>query len=161
MSGKQASVADRLFDNAIPEPNSGCWIWIGGLVSGRYGQFTWSTGNRILAHRASWAAHKGEIPEGLVVCHKCDVTTCVNPDHLFLGTQKDNVNDMFQKGRQVRHRGSRHGRAKLTEEQIKGIIADLRNGKGQQSLALAHGVCRSTIHSIKTGRNWRHLSEPA
>lgn len=75
-----------------------CWLWTGSKVSGRCGNCSaFSSGE--LAHRVSWRLHKGPIPEGLYVCHKCDNGFCVNPDHMFLGTQKDNMDDMISKGR--------------------------------------------------------------
>lgn len=85
----------------IPEPNSGCWLWLGPVKIGRrqgYGQFTLE-GKTVGAHRAAWRLFRGTIPDGLFVCHKCDVRTCVNPDHLFLGTHVDNMVDMESKGR--------------------------------------------------------------
>lgn len=76
-----------------------CWLWVRATTSqGRYGYFKWQ--NRSWqAHRAAWTLTHGPIPDGLVVCHRCDVTLCVRPDHLFLGTQADNVRDMWEKGR--------------------------------------------------------------
>lgn len=81
-----------------PEPNTGCWLWSGSLGSTGYGHIR--QGDDVLhAHRASWELFKGLLPPGLFVCHKCDVMPCVNPDHLFLGTPKDNMKDMSAKGR--------------------------------------------------------------
>lgn len=79
-------------------PESGCWLWTG--TAGRYGKFGMTPGqNPIDAHRASWLLYRGEIPAGFRVCHHCDVTLCVNPDHLFIGTAKENTRDMMRKGR--------------------------------------------------------------
>ena len=72
----------------------GCWLWKGKPGSGGYG--SWKHGQ---AHRASWEFYRGPIPAGLQVCHRCDVPLCVNPDHLFIGTQSDNIQDMYAKGR--------------------------------------------------------------
>lgn len=151
----------RLLRNAMPEPNSGCWIWMKSVNHKGYGQFKLSDGKTTLAHRASWIAHKGEIPTGLLVCHKCDNRACINPNHLFLGTDKDNSDDKIRKGREARLSGESNPRAKIVEDQVKAIIGEISRGRTLQSLADEYGVHRNTIHHIKTGRNWRHLSEPA
>lgn len=78
-----------------------CWLWMGTLNRYGYGCFSHEN-KRQSSHRASWEIYRGAIPDGLLVCHKCDVRNCVNPEHLFLGTPKDNMVDMINKGRQVR-----------------------------------------------------------
>jgi hypothetical protein len=89
----------------VPEPNTGCWLWLqpdirGGRIS--YGHFRIDR-RPMGAHRASWLLYRGEIPAGAHVLHRCDTPSCVNPDHLFLGTHDDNMRDMAQKGRSQRH----------------------------------------------------------
>lgn len=99
------AVKVSLIKNSMPEPNSGCWLWIGGGTGEcGYGLLN----NRIFkqAHRASYAIFKGEIPEGMCVCHKCDTPACINPDHLFIGTHLDNMRDMFRKGRRPKPKGT-------------------------------------------------------
>ncbi len=81
----------------LAEPNSGCWIWTSGWDKAGYGH---STGN-VRAHRLSWEIHVGDVPSGMLVCHKCDTPCCVNPNHLFLGTPQDNMSDKVSKGRQA------------------------------------------------------------
>ena len=88
----------RFYDRICPEPNTGCWLWIGAPDSFGYGQIE-INGASYRTHRLSWMIHRGEITKGLVVCHRCDTPACVNPDHLFLGTHGDNVRDMHKKGR--------------------------------------------------------------
>ncbi len=93
---------DRFEASYIPEPNSGCFLWVK-ATTGVYGHGVMGRGRRgtglILAHRAAWELYRGPIPPGLLVCHRCDVPCCVNPDHLFLGTYADNNRDMVTKGR--------------------------------------------------------------
>lgn len=94
-----ASLRSRLQENSIPEPNSGCWIFTGYVDVLGYGIIAETKHKRIKAHRASYAAFKCEIPEGLDIMHICDMRCCINPDHLSPGTHKENMADMARKGR--------------------------------------------------------------
>lgn len=96
------SLAERFSERFIPEPNSGCWLWDGALNHHGYGQLSQTCGRPVKAHRVSYELSCGPIPQGMHVCHHCDVRSCVNPDHLFLGTQADNMLDMKKKGRAFR-----------------------------------------------------------
>lgn len=98
----------------------------------------------------------GPIPEGYEVLHKCDITSCVNPDHLFLGTQEDNMNDMMTKGRHVK--GEQVQSSKLTREQVLEIKIALRDGVRQKTLAEHYGVGVSAISDINTGTTWKSVT---
>lgn len=91
-------IKERFEERYIPVPESGCWIWTGHIRTNGYGAMSIKSKLQY-AHRISWELHNGPIPEGLFVLHKCDNPPCVNPDHLFIGTQKDNLQDAFKKGR--------------------------------------------------------------
>lgn len=91
-------VLPRFESKFIPVTESGCWLWLRGINAKGYGQFGRKHGSD-QAHRVAWELYRGQIPDGMNVCHSCDVRCCVNPDHLFLGTQKDNMQDCMKKGR--------------------------------------------------------------
>ena len=137
---------------SIPEPNTGCWIWEGALRNGKYGCLNFQ-GTIIQAHRASWIAFRGPFSSpDQCVCHKCDVTLCVNPDHLFVGTQIDNVSDMITKGRApIRKRGQESPTAKLTEDDVR-TIRSLR--LPYRAIGRRYGVTKYTIYNIVKRRAW-------
>ncbi len=133
-----------------------CWNWIGSKNDAGYGKL-WFTSKFWLAHRFSYTIHCGEIPAGLLVCHHCDNPSCVNPEHLFLGTQKDNMIDCGSKGR-IRvgdRKGERHPLAKLTLGDV--IVIKSQVGANQNELARNYGVSSRTINDIITGKNWKHV----
>lgn len=149
---------------------NGCWMWTGGKDRKGYGLFSvgpsrnpdGSRRNSMkAAHRVSYELFNGGIPDGLFVLHKCDTPGCVNPEHLFLGTNLDNVRDMDSKGRRVNgpSYGSDHGNAVLDEKQVLEIMELLKARKPtQKEIAKMYGVAHSTINHIATGRLWSHLT---
>jgi len=145
--------ADRLMALTHPEPNTGCWLYAGAENGRGYGLIG-IDGRQVKAHRFSWEHHHGPIPAGMHVLHKCDVRLCVNPDHLFLGTNYDNVQDKIAKGRAGTIRGSKCGQSVLTEELVLIIRADARSAP---QLAAVLGVSPSAIRACRNGQNWRHV----
>jgi len=134
-----------------PEPYSGCWLWTGSTKTGTYGAFSVKNFPRF-AHRVSWELHRGDIPEGMFVCHSCDTPACVNPDHLFLGTHRDNMKDMRRKSR-FPH-GEQHPNSKLTEDQVIAIRDDNRS---HVTIAGDYGVHQVHISRIKRGVRWERV----
>lgn len=148
------SLYERLDRLSLPEPNSGCWLWLG-QIRGASGYGAITIKNKVCsAHRVSYEVHCGPIPHGMFVCHRCDNRICVNPYHLFLGTPAENMADMISKGRQRNAVGSRHGRAKLTAADVIAIRA--ATGITHQSLADRYGVSRQQVSRICSRGNWNH-----
>ncbi|HEX4604309.1 MAG TPA: HNH endonuclease [Candidatus Angelobacter sp.] len=132
---------------------SGCWLWQGMVRPDGYGAARFQ-GREQGAHRVGWKLFRGEIGPGMVVCHRCDVRPCVNPEHLFLGTAAENAEDMIEKGRSPR--GEKHGSAKLTTEQVGRIKTMLAEDKLYMSeIAREFGVSPTTVRAIRTGRTWK------
>ena len=152
---------ERFEARVYPEPNSGCWLFMSTHEPGGYGRFCFNKTVRF-AHRAAYEIYVGPIPDGMVVCHKCDVPACVNPDHLFIGTQFDNLRDMASKGRRYKPewRGETHPRSKLTDEIVQAIRAErAATGLSFSELGKKYGVVHSTIAVVIRGEGWRHLLE--
>lgn len=136
------TLAERLERDWIPEPNSGCWLWLTHCCSKGYGQFGWR-GRFLLAHRVAWEVAKGPIPAGMHVLHNCDVPACVNPAHLRLGTHQENMRDKTLRLRQPR--GLRTWNGKLSEDDIRAIRVDRRV---RRVIAAQYGVATSLITDI-------------
>ena len=135
-----------------------CWLWFGAKNHYGYGKIR-NNYKSIGAHRVSYILNIGEIPNGMDVLHKCDNRLCVNPNHLFLGTQADNMKDMFAKGRNktIPSKGSTNGNSKLIEKDIP-IIKILRaNGDSYNSIAKKFNVSKFVIREICIGNSWRHI----
>lgn len=137
------------------EKQEKCWKWIGEMRRDGYGEHSFN-GKNLSAHRASWQLFKGKIPKEKCVCHKCDNRWCVNPDHLWIGTQKENSKDRALKGRSADRHGEKHPLHKLTEENV----MEIRNLLGkitQKEIARIYNVDQSCISGIKIGRIWGHI----
>jgi hypothetical protein len=132
----------------------GCWNCRGATNDGRYCVVA-VNGRKTLAHRAAYELLVGPVPEGLEVCHRCDNTRCVNPEHLFLGTHLDNMRDMVAKGRQVR--GERSPNAKLTDADVVDLRARRRAGASIASMARARGLHPSVVSRVCAGKRWAHV----
>jgi hypothetical protein len=144
--------------------SKGCWLWTGTCDKNGYGRLMIDA-NPLLAHRLSWNIHYGDIPptdsrykkgESKHVLHHCDNPTCVNPEHLYLGTPQDNTNDMWNRGRAKPGHlvGEKHGMAKLTEAQVR----EIRQGnETYRVLAKRFGVSATTIADVRHRHIWKHI----
>jgi hypothetical protein len=153
----------------ISQGLDGCWIWTGAIAKGGYGSFG-INGTSQLAHRVAWTLHDGDHLRDLCVLHRCDNRRCVNPAHLFIGTQADNIADMVQKKRHTRGKshiwsrnlkraqGENNGRAKLTEQDVNAIRQQYAHGNiSLKQLGRNYGVSATTIKSIVTRKIWRNV----
>lgn len=148
MNGNGADI--RRFLSLVTKTHGGCWIWRAAISWNGYGFFKIAR-KMVGAHRASWTMFRGKIPDGMMILHKCDNPPCVNPGHLFVGTQRDNHRDMVLKGRGIN--GEKNGRHKLNRLQVS--IIRKTAGVSQQYLADLFGVSQAAISSIQRGKTWR------
>lgn len=141
------------FDRHTKPGNGTCIHWTGFLDRSGYGEIKVTIGNKRLkrrAHRVSWELSRGQIPDGLCVCHTCDNPRCVNIDHLFLGTQDDNIKDCAKKGRMTMHN------AKISELDIPRMKDILACGFSQLKTGEWLGVSQSQVSQAVNGKSWRH-----
>lgn len=157
------SLEDRIKANIIINPITNCWEWQGTKRSG-YGRMimgsrTDGTRKSKSAHRVSYEYFQGEIPDGMEVCHKCDNPCCVNPEHLFVGTRQDNVNDRESKGRNIVLIGEEQPRSKLTKKDVKNARWERAyKGTSFQKLADRYGVAKRTMQDAVNGVTWKCVS---
>lgn len=135
------------------EDTNACWHWIGAGKGNGYGSFVWD-GNATQAHRAAYMLFRGEIPEGHDVCHSCDNRSCVNPDHLFTGTRKRNMEDCAAKGRTTGFH-----RKHLKEFQVQEVRRRLNTGLTARQVSKQMGIAYITVNSIKKGKTYGRFSQ--
>jgi HNH endonuclease len=147
----------------MPVPMCGCWLWMGAPCdaskTGQYGRFRIPGEGQQRSHRVSWQLYRGPIPAGLEVLHHCDIQPCVNPAHLFLGTNDDNVADRVAKGRtgyQARP-GEAHPMHRLTEIDVRTIRTRYAEGEAGRALAAEFAINPATVSEIVHFRKWGHL----
>lgn len=152
-------LADRLW--AKVEKTDTCWLWTGALQQG-YGRMFYAAADRHprLAHRVAWELTHGPIPDGMFILHHCDNPRCVRPDHLFLGSQLDNMRDRSAKGRAARLRGELQGGAKLTWEKARQIRILYATGDiTQDQLATRFNVGPTAIYDVLRNHTWQEGSD--
>ena len=146
---------EKFREKLMPEPNSGCWLWLGAMGVNGYGQMHIKTNGKWrmgYAHRISWEIHNGPIPDKKHILHKCDNPSCANPHHLFIGDQSSNMKDKVRKGRHPRGEDCSYSR--LTENDIKKIRNDKRT---QAEIGNEYGVTQGMISRIKLYKAWRYV----
>jgi hypothetical protein len=157
MTSPTVPLVDRLAARTDYGDGSGCWLWMGPTAPARrgYGHLAYR-GKHLGAHRVAWElAHGRPVPAGMRVCHHCDQPRCIRPDHLFLGTQRDNMADAKRKGRV--HLGEADGQAKLTAEAVPLIRARHRAGVRFAHLAREFGVTEGAIRQVVSRATWAHV----
>lgn len=137
-----------------------CWEWQGEALTCGYGRIRVGRRKK-LAHRFSYELFRGPIPDGLFVCHHCDNRRCVNPDHLFLGTNADNMRDMVNKGRSTVLPGEDNPNAKLSADEAREVIRLRSAGIDRKSVAERFGISKTMVTFITTGRSWKCLRTSA
>ena len=144
MTGRHGTPLERFERFYIPEPNTGCWLWIGSVSKYGYGQLGMPGAIPVRAHVFSYQTFKGKIKRGLDVRHTCDVRCCVNPEHLLVGTRKQNMQDAVERGRIAK--GFKLPQTKLSDEQVAAIVADPRLYK---DIAPDYGIHKDYVSILK------------
>jgi hypothetical protein len=167
---------DYIFENSIPEPNTGCWLWLGTMQTNGYGRVFGEGSHRgFSAHRKAYeAAYDCTIPSTMQACHRCDTKLCVNPAHIFVGTKSDNMRDCARKGRNAMQRrpersslrrpgiaracGERQGSARLTSTQVAEIRRLRGSGVSSSEIARLFGVTAGHARKVGSGKLWPHIT---
>lgn len=140
---------DELIKNTVVDPTTLCWEWCGVRFKSGYGRF-----KKDYSHRVSYRCFIGGIQKGFCVCHKCDNPPCINPEHLFMGTRKDNSQDCLLKGRFTSLKGEKSSSARLKKRDILNILKETKEGKTQSELSKKYKVHYSLISLILNGKRW-------
>lgn len=148
----KATISEKLARYSIRENDTGCLLFVGAKTAYGYGSID-VKGKAVSAHRASWIESNGEIPEGKVIRHKCKNRNCIEPTHLEIGTQKQNIHDMWRDGTIAK--GERNGKSKLTES----IVISIRSSSlSLNRLSRMLNIARSTIQCVRKRRTWKHVA---
>lgn len=154
-------LTERLLSKVKVDPATGCCNFIGARTKKGYGKITVKGVGLLLVHRVVYAIVHGPFDSNLVVRHSCDNPSCVNPEHLSVGTHADNMQDAVARGRMNTARGTRRTKqAKLTEAIVEEIKRRLNAGGGQRALAREFGVSHTVIYKIANGKQWQHVGVP-
>ena len=150
----ETSLQSKFDAGYIPVPESGCWIWMGGSDKDRYGLTSYKC-KSLRAHRVSWTLHKGDIPHGLCVCHKCDTPACVNPDHLFVGSVHQNNIDRHRKGRDAVM--ERSGNSRFSKDDVLCMRHLHSIGQTYSEIAKIFITSPVSVRNCVMGKTWRSL----
>ena len=153
LDSQKRDIIHRILENISINEN-GCWEWNKSKSKSGYAKI-WYRGSTMRGNRVSYLAFIGDIPEGILVCHHCDNRSCINPDHLFLGTHKDNCHDSIQKCRHAH--GEKSSKSKLKSEHITEIRKLYSSGISQEKISKKYNVNQSCISSIILKKTWNHI----
>ena len=151
------------FEKRVADHPSGCKVWLGAIMQMQnrpkadwHGQWRNGAGEHELTHRAAYRMYKGHITQGAFVLHTCDNPRCVNPDHLYLGTQADNVRDMWDRNRAAPGvvKGTKHGMSVLTDEKVREIRDSKETGP---AIAKRLGISTTTVYDVRNRKIWKHI----